>query len=199
MYCEKQHTPVDEAHMSDKFIEFFSSRLRDALVAGSMSQVDLLKLFAENKLDMTQQRLSHYMQGRNYPDPPAFRDLVKMLGVSADWVLGLTEESLPAETLNEMANSARGEAHINKIMRNMSKERQRQVIAFAEFLLTQEQKDRTQVVPAISPLPLSERQRNITAIRTILESVEREHGTTARRDMERTIREEFSNVDNTEK
>jgi transcriptional regulator with XRE-family HTH domain len=182
MYCEKQHTPVDEAHMSDKFIEFFSSRLRDALVAGSMSQVDLLKLFAENKLDMTQQRLSHYMQGRNYPDPPAFRDLVKMLGVSADWVLGLTEESLPAETLNEMANSARGEAHINKIMRNMSKERQRQVIAFAEFLL-----------------PLTERQRNITAIRTILESVEREHGTTARRDMERTIREEFSNVDNTEK
>lgn len=183
--------------MGDKFTEFFSGRLREAL--GSMSQVELLKLFADNKIDMTQQRLSHYMQGRNYPDPPVFRDLVKMLGVSADWVLGLTEESLPAEALNEMANSARGEAHINKLMRNMSKEKQRQIIAFAEYLLTQEQKERAQTPPVISALPLSERQRNLTAIKTLLDSVEREHGAIARRDMERMIREEFSSIDNAEK
>lgn len=163
------------------------------------SQPELLAELAKYGVARSQPNISQIENGRRIPSLEALYIIAQFLETSTDYLLGLTTNQLPAADVEEELAAARGEAHINKLMRNMSKERQRQVIAFAEFLLGQEQKDRTQGMPAISPLPLSERQRNLTAIKTLLDSIEREHGAIARRDMERTIHEEFSNVDNTEK
>lgn len=175
------------------FAKFFAGRLQKAL--GDRNQKELIKLMAQNGFEMAQQRLSHYMNGRNYPDPPILKELAKALEVSVDWLLGLTEQPLPAADLDEMAATAKGEAHINKVMRNMSKERQKQVIAFAEYLLSQERQNPGGIVPLISPLPLTERQQNLQSIKKMLDLIERNHGTQARRDMERSILEEFDNVD----
>lgn len=163
------------------------------------SQPELLAELAKYGVARSQPNISQIENGRRIPSLEALYIIAQFLETSTDYLLGLTTNQLPAADVEEELAAARGEAHINKLMRNMSKERQRQVIAFAEFLLGQEQKDRTQGMPAISPLPLTERQRNLTAIKTLLDSIEREHGAIARRDMERTIHEEFSNVDNTEK
>jgi transcriptional regulator with XRE-family HTH domain len=93
---------------------------------------------AENGFEMTGGRLSHYMQGRNYPDPPVLTELAKALGVSADWLLGLTEESLPVDDLVEMLGAAQVENYADKIsktLNTLSREEKQQVIQYAEFLL----------------------------------------------------------------
>lgn len=120
--------------MKDDYAEWFAARLRCAM--GGMSQAELIGILRENGFEMMQQRLSHYMQGRNYPDPPVLKELAHAIGVSADWLLGLTEQQLPAEDLNEMASRARGEGRIDKIMRQLPPEQQREVLSYAEYLLS---------------------------------------------------------------
>lgn len=122
--------------MSEKYPEkqWFASKLREALEAMGATQADLQKLLEEAGHPIEQQRLSHLMQGRNYPNPEDLKELVKALGVSADWTLSLTSQSLPAADLDEMVLRSKGEGRIDRAMRDLAKEEQDQVLAFAEFL-----------------------------------------------------------------
>lgn len=182
----------------NKFVEYgqgFASRLRNAL--GTMKQSELVRLLTEYGVELDAGRVSHYFTGRNYPDPPILAALCRALGVSADWVLGLTKEELPVADLEERLAAATGEGKINKIMRGMNKQKQQQVLTFAEYLLSREAEPRNQV-PKISPLPPSERQRNLAMIRARLDSVEKDYGIDGRREMERSIREELTGDDSGE-
>lgn len=125
----------------NEFVEYgqeFAGRLRDAL--GAMKKSELSKLLTEYGVELDAGRLSHYFTGRNYPDPPILAALCRALGISADWALGLTETELPVADLEERLAAATGEGKINKVMSGLSKDRQQQVIDFAEFLLSQEKK-----------------------------------------------------------
>jgi transcriptional regulator with XRE-family HTH domain len=121
-------------------IKEYVTRLQEAL--GDMSQVELKKLLAEQGYEITQGRLSHYIQGRNFPDPPVLAAIAKALGVSSDWLLGLTTEKLPVVDLEEMLATAKGESKVDKIMVKLPKEKQQQVLTYAEYLLAMEERNR---------------------------------------------------------
>jgi transcriptional regulator with XRE-family HTH domain len=166
--------------VTEQYAEWFSARLREAL--GSMTQAELLKILAENGVKLAQQRLSHYMQGRNYPDPPILKELARALGVSADWLLGLTEESLPVADLEEMVARAKGEGRINRIMSALKAERQQEVMRFAEYLLARQREQEAQASP------MTQRQREQAEIMAMLDSIEREHGRAMRLKIEKSLR-----------
>lgn len=175
-----------------QYAQEFAGRLTDAL--GSMKRTELARLITESGLELEPGRLTHYFSGRNYPDPPILAAICKALGISADWVLGLTETDTPVAELEEKLAAATGEDRINKLMRGMSKAKQKQVLDFAEYLFLREM-GREQRPPHVSRLPAEETQRNLAIIRTRLDLVEDKWGIDGRRDMERRIREEFGSGD----
>lgn len=125
-----------KSKQQEEYAQAFAKRLRDA--RGDIPQADLLQLLKENGQSVLQARMSHYENGRNYPDPPILAALAKALGVSADWLLGLTEIELPVADLEERLATATGQHKINRIMDRLSKERQQQLLDFANFLLSSE-------------------------------------------------------------
>lgn len=168
----------------DKQLEGFAKRLRDTL--GSMTQSDLMVVMKENGFEITQARLSHYMQGRNYPDPPVLAELAKGMGVSADYLLGLTDEPSPTSELLEKLATSKGEGALDKLLDKLSREQRQQVVTFAEYLVAQ-------AAPA-QPSP-AEMRANILAM---LESVERNLGSAARKEFERGLREIGFRLGNTQ-
>lgn len=185
----KKNALIEEEIVTEGYAEYFARRLREAL--GEMSQAELIKLLAQNGFEMTQQRLSHYMQGRNYPDPPVLKELARALDVSADWLLGLTEQSLPAADLDEMAANANGEGRINKVMRNLPLDKQQQVLQFAEYLLS-----RHRAMPDAARNGDADEARRISREATKwLDSIEKKHGLAARQEVEKLFRDKNLIVD----
>lgn len=170
------------------YAEWFAARLREAL--GAMQQSELIKLIKQNGFDMQQQRLSHYFQGRNYPDPPVLKELAKALGVSADWLLGLTEQPLPVADLDEMAAQARGEGRINRILKNLPKDKQQQVIQFAEYLLSRQSLSQSDGTAAGSDeAVLNESRRIASEARQWLDSIQRTRDLKTRQEIEKIFRD----------
>lgn len=117
----------------DEYAEWFGARLREAL--GEMKQVDLVEDIKENGFEISAGQLSHYMQGRRYPDPPVLREIARALDVSADWLLGLTDKSEPVAELVEQLAHAKGESPIDKVMKELPPSEREQVMGFAKYLL----------------------------------------------------------------
>jgi hypothetical protein len=69
--------------------------------------------------------------------------MAKVLEVSLDYLMGLTETDSPVTELLEELASASGEGRINKIIKKLPKDKQEQVLTFAEFLLVEEQKSKS--------------------------------------------------------
>lgn len=166
-----------EATTMKDYAEWFARRLRDTL--GDRQQSDLLQLMKENGFEMKGGRLSHYMNGRNYPDPPVLAELARALDVSADYLLGLTEEKMPVEDLREIAASAKGESRINRLLKALPDEAERQVIDFAEYLVMRQSSAEDNLTP---------RQRAIARAQRTLASVEKEFGEAVRIELEKIIR-----------
>lgn len=174
--------------METEYSEWFAERLRKAL--GTMKQAELIELMKQNGFDMQQQRLSHYMIGRNYPDPPVLKELVKALGTSADWLLGLTEQPLPAADLDEMAAQARGEGKINRVLKNLPKDKQQQVIQFAEYLLSRQPLSQSDNTAAESDEAiLNESRRIASEARQWLDSIQRTRDLKTRQEIEKIFRD----------
>jgi hypothetical protein len=66
--------------------------------------------------------------------------MAQALEVSVDYLFGLTTTESPVSELLEELERATGEDRINKIMRKLPKDKQAQIVSFAEFLLSQEKK-----------------------------------------------------------
>lgn len=185
---------IKGGYVTENYAEWFAKRLRKALSMGSMKQSGLLTILDENGFEMNQQRLSHYFNGRNYPDPPILKELAKGLGVSADWLLGLTEQSLPAADLDEMAAQARGEGKINKVMKKLPPDKQQQVMQFAEYLVSQ--------LPAsdgssAGDTQLEESKRIAREAHQWLDSIQRTRGKDVRDEIEKIFRDKNLFIDST--
>lgn len=172
------------------YSEWFAERLRRGL--GEMSQADLLAILKENGFEMTQQRLSHYMNGRNYPDPPVLKELARAMGVSADWLLGLTEQQLPADDLNEMVNRAKGEGRIDKVMRRLPPEEQRAVLQYADYLASRVRVEQEKVAHETEA---EESQQISIEAQQWLESIEKTKGLPTRQEIEKIFRDKGLLVD----
>ncbi len=169
----------------DVFAGWFGARLRAAL--GDTPQTEIVKLMVEDGTKVLPGRVSHYMQGRRYPDPPIFKALVKALGVSADWALGLTEQKLPVADLEEMLAQAKGESRINRLMKLLPPVKQQQVVEYTEFLIDQHRKDD-------GNQNLTQRQRDQLRGERVLESVDKEFGSDVRIQLEKIIRAKGNNL-----
>lgn len=163
----------------DTFAKWFGARLREA--AGGADQTEIAKLMTQDGLETKPGSISHYMQGRRYPNPPIFKALVKVLGVSADWALGLTEERMPVADLEEMLAQAKGESRINRLMKLLPPVKQAQVVEYTEFLIDQHSKDGDNQ-------NLTQRRRDQLRGERVLDSVDKEFGTDVRIELEKIIR-----------
>lgn len=164
----------------------FADRLRLAL--GDMKQTELLERLNEDGIEVNAGSLSHYFNGRNYPDPDVLAGIAKHLGVSTDWLMFLTEERTTVAELEEKLASATGEAEINKIMEQLPKEKQQELMQFANYLLSQNPGANPTVSGGIAPLPLSEKQRNASRARKLFQLIERDWGEGARDEVREVFR-----------
>jgi transcriptional regulator with XRE-family HTH domain len=121
----------------------FGQNLENARVRAGMTQPDLLKRLEALGFTLSQPALSHYEKGRRFPDPPMMAAMAQILEVSLDHLMGLTEITSPVTELLEDLANASGEGKINKIIKQLPKDKQEQVITFAEYLLAQEQKSKS--------------------------------------------------------
>jgi transcriptional regulator with XRE-family HTH domain len=164
------------------YAEWFAARLRSLL--GEMTQTDLIVLMRQNGYEMKAGRLSHYMQGRNYPDPDVLAQFAKAFEVSADYILGLTEETTPVEELKEQLAAARGNGQVDKIISRLTKEQREQVLGYAEYLAAQN-----------TPV-LTQREREQEEILVMLKSVEKLCGRAVRLQIEQSLRGRGLPLDN---
>src|SRR5690606_34118795 len=112
----------------------FGQNLENARVRAGMTQPDLLKRLEALGFTLSQPALSHYEKGRRFPDPPMMAAMAQILEVSLDHLMGLTEITSPVTELLEDLANASGEGKINKIIKQLPKDKQEQVITFAEYL-----------------------------------------------------------------
>ena len=72
--------------------DIFATRLREVMASKGTNQTKLAaQLMEEHGQTMQRQTLSQYMNGQSKPDTERLAMLCKTLGVSADYLLGLTE------------------------------------------------------------------------------------------------------------
>jgi transcriptional regulator with XRE-family HTH domain len=165
------------AKAMENYAAWFARRLRDTL--GERTQSELILTMKDNGFEILGGRLSHYMQGRNYPDPDVLAELAKALGVSADYLLGLTEDKTPAGELSESLATTKGEGKIDRLIRHLSPEERRQVIDYAEYLVARH---------VDAGKNLTQRERDSLRAERAIGSVEKEFGEIVRIELEKIIR-----------
>lgn len=116
----------------------FGKNLKDAREKARLTQPELVEKLVSMGFTLTQPALSHYEKGRRFPDPPMMAAMAQILEVSVDYLLGLTATESPVSEILEDLEAASGEARINRLMRALPKDKQGQIVLFAEFLLSQE-------------------------------------------------------------
>lgn len=120
----------------------FGKRLKAARLRAGMTQPDALKALKEKGFSLTQPGLSHYERGIRSPDPDFIAAAAEVVGTSVDYLTGLTKTQAPVAEIEEALAAASGAGKINKIMDRLPKDKQQQVLTFAEFLLSQEKKSK---------------------------------------------------------
>lgn len=112
----------------------FGKQLQKARERAQLTQDDVIVALAEKGFPMTQGAYSHYEKGRRFPDPPVIAALSEIVHASADYLLLLTTEAAPVKEIMEELAMATGGAKINKLMEVLPKDRQQQVVSYAQFL-----------------------------------------------------------------
>lgn len=177
-------TMYAKGHHVAEFSERFAARLRQELERSGIKQTHLAERLELDGIEIKTGALSHYFTGRNYPDPDVLAGIAKALGVSTDWLMFLTENKEPVAELVEKLASATGEHEINRLMGQLPKEKQQQVLQFANYLLSQNPAGSVD----IAPLPLTETQRNVAKAKKLLELVEKDWGEGARNAVKEVLR-----------
>lgn len=82
----------------------FAQRLKQAREARGLSQNGLATALASRTGgDLTQSAVSYWESGKNLPTTEMLRELCALLGVSADWLLGL-DDAAPARGAERLAH-----------------------------------------------------------------------------------------------
>lgn len=201
LYSPKSHANFRDMEQNPR-LEELRRRLKATVgtrIAGTRnelrkSQPDLLAELEKYGLIRTQGSVSQIENGKRLPSLEALYVIARFLDTSTDYLLGLTINELSAADIEEELAAVKDEGKINKTIRRLAEQKQQQVLTFAEYLLSREDKAKIDA-PKISPLPQTERQRNLAMIKTILNSVQQKWGIDARRDMERSIYDQLGGSD----
>lgn len=158
------HTHVTPKPLSDSLKTIIGPRLRRARETMQVSQGDLVEELARHGIDRTQGSMSQIENGKRLPSIEILYIATRYLETSADYLLGFTENELSAHDLEEEIATAKGGGRISRIMRLLSRDKKRQVVEFAEYLLGAAGR-------AESPDP-----NNEDAWHAALDVIERKHG-----------------------
>lgn len=155
------------------------------------SQAEVLAELERNGLERTQGSLSQIENGTRLPSVEMLYVIARYLNTSSDFLLGLTDNPLSVADIEEERDAANGQSTIDKVVKGLHPDKQKQVLNYAEYLLMQEsiesvEKNR-QSNRELPPLTESERIA-MEAYRWLL-TIERTRGVEARRDIERVFRE----------
>ena len=66
----------------------FSDRLKEAMYAQNLKQIDLVHIAAENNVKLGKSHVSQYVSGKTVPRNDILHFLADTLHVDADWLLG---------------------------------------------------------------------------------------------------------------
>ena len=84
----------------------FSDRLKEAMYAQNLKQIDLVHIAAENNVKLGKSHVSQYVSGKTVPRNDILHFLADTLHVDADWLLGDSQENFTARENNSVAPKA---------------------------------------------------------------------------------------------
>ncbi|MBO7675769.1 MAG: aminotransferase class I/II-fold pyridoxal phosphate-dependent enzyme [Atopobiaceae bacterium] len=105
----------------------FCDRLKEAMAAKGLKQVDVLQLAAQHEKKLGKSQLSQYLSGKTLPRPDSLALLAQILGVSEEWLQGrgdaqpLDDESSPTPSDSQAHAPARQEVRAMKKFEKSSK------------------------------------------------------------------------------
>ena len=73
----------------------FSDRLKQAMTACDMKQVDLIRVAQEQGMKLGKSHMSQYVSGKTVPRADVMRFLAYALGVTEEWLAGKDEKKEP--------------------------------------------------------------------------------------------------------
>ena len=74
----------------------FSDRLKEAMYAQNLKQIDLVHIAAENNVKLGKSHVSQYVSGKICSENDILHFLADTLHVDADWLLGDSQENFTA-------------------------------------------------------------------------------------------------------
>ena len=84
----------------------FSDRLKEAMYAQNLKQIDLVHIAAEKNVKLGKSHVSQYVSGKTVPRNDILHFLADTLHVDADWLLGDSQENFTARENNSVAPKA---------------------------------------------------------------------------------------------
>ena len=90
----------------DSQMTTFSDRLKEAMYAQNLKQIDLVHIAAENNVKLGKSHVSQYVSGKTVPRNDILHFLADTLHVDADWLLGDSQENFTARENNSVAPKA---------------------------------------------------------------------------------------------
>jgi len=112
----------------------FGERLRRARERKGLTQVDVYRAIGLNN-----KSLSRYENGATAPDPDTVRDLIRLYDVSADYILGLSDEmgsAVPAEGSSFTSPKVCEDAKIIERLSSLTPEAREKASEYVEMLKT---------------------------------------------------------------
>ena len=89
----------------------FSDRLKEAMYAQNLKQIDLVHIAAENNVKLGKSHVSQYVSGKTDPRNDILHFLADTLHVDADWLPQKLRLPLRLLVLSELQTLQNGELH----------------------------------------------------------------------------------------
>ncbi len=112
----------------------FGDRLRVARSRKKMTQMDVYRL-----IGLSNKSLSRYENGTTAPDPDTVRDLIRLYDVSADFIMGLSDEmgrATPPAVFSFVTPKMADATVLLEQLSSLSPESKKKAIEYLEMLKT---------------------------------------------------------------
>lgn len=155
------------------------------------TQEVLARELAQSGYSVQSGQIGHVENATKFPSIPLLVALADFFGTSLDFIVGRTKNLSSIAAIDEDLQTGGISGRLGDIYKKLPLERQEEVYRFAEALNLIVQTD----LPQIAPLPLNRRQRRKSAVRALLDLIQRERGTAVRDEIEEMLRSKGIPID----
>lgn len=144
---------------------------------------DLLEELDRYGLGRTPGSVSQIENGIRLPSVETLYVLAKYLDTSTDYLLGLTDNAASPADIEEELFEPKGRSKLEALMRTLPLDKQQQIMQFAEFV-------RIHYIASLSnSIAVTEEQQIAIESEKLLNSIERQRGTTIKEEIEKIFRD----------